>query len=138
MKQIILCIMLVTLSAASFSQQTPIVKVPLTKADYLQKSKSQKSTAWVLLGGGSALIIVGYLIGNNKDASFGDAGTGIIMGGLGVFSAVGSIPLFIASSRNKRKALNASAYFKFEKIPSMQEAVIMLHSYPTLSLKINF
>ncbi|MEO6135022.1 MAG: hypothetical protein ABIP35_07710 [Ginsengibacter sp.] len=107
------------------------------KNDYLQKSKSQKSAAWALLGSGSALIIVGVLIGNKKNASFADAGTGVVLGGLGLLSTLGSIPLFIASGRNKRKALNSSTYFKFEKAPSIQQTGIIFHSYPTISFKIN-
>lgn len=138
MKRIVICMMLVTLSALSYSQKTPTVKAPLTKNDYLQKSKSQKSTAWALLGGGTALIVAGILIGNNKNASFGQAGTGVIMGGLGFLSCIGSIPFFAASARNKRKAFYASTYFKFENTPSLREASTALHSYPAISLKINF
>ncbi|MEJ7681312.1 MAG: hypothetical protein WKG06_26375 [Segetibacter sp.] len=44
----------------------------------------------------------GFLIGNRKEASFGDAATGGVIGAIGVLSAIGSIPLFIASTKNKR------------------------------------
>ena len=138
MKKIILFPMLLILSAASFSQQIT-TNTPVTKADYLQKSKNQKSTAWVLLGGGSALMITGFLIagGGNGDVSFGAAGTGVIVGGLGFLSTLGSIPLFIASGRNKRKANAATAFFKMEKTPVIQQTGFVSRSYPALSFKIN-
>jgi hypothetical protein len=128
--------LLVTLSAASLSQQTKINKAPLTKTEYLQKSKSQKSGAWTLLAAGSASMIGGFLIGNNKNATFDDAATGVVFGGLGLLSSLGSIPLFIASGRNKRKALNASTYFKFETTPSLYRAGISSQSYPAISVKL--
>lgn len=137
MKRIIVYILLLTLPASSFSQQTTTTQSPKTKDYYLQKSKNQKSGARVLLGGGSILIVAGVLIGTNKDATFGEAGTGLVMGGLGFLATLGSIPLFIASSKNKRKAMNASSYFKFEKIPSIQGGGITSIAYPAVSLKIN-
>jgi hypothetical protein len=40
-----------------------------TKDYYLQKSKRQKTGAWVLLIGGTALIGTGLLIADSKNAS---------------------------------------------------------------------
>ena len=99
MKKIILFATFLILSASSFSQQTNS-HPSLTKQDYLQKSKNQKTTAWVLLGGGAALILVGDLIGNQKESTLGDAGTGVVIAGAGVLSMLGSIPFFIASGKN--------------------------------------
>ena len=137
MKKIILFSLLLTMSAASFSQQTT-TNTALTKTDYLQKSKHQKTAAWVLLGGGSALIITGVLIsgGGSGDVSFGAAGTGVILGGVGVLSALGSIPLFIASARNKRKGMNATAFFKMETAPVIRQGSFVQNSFPALSVKI--
>ena len=53
----------ISFTAPSFAQQTDTVK-PMARQDYLDKSKRQKTTAWVLLGGGAALIAIGLLIGS--------------------------------------------------------------------------
>lgn len=136
MKKIITCSMLLIITTSSFGQQIKPSQ-SVSREDYLTKSKSQKSTAWILLGGGSALVATGFLIGNRKESSFDDAATGGIIGSIGVLSVIGSVPLFLASSRNKRKAMNASAYLKMERTQSIQQAVINFHSYPALSIKIN-
>lgn len=134
MKKIIIFTMLLILSATSFSQQTTPSQ-PLTRADYLHKSKSQKTTAWILLGGGSALAITGLLL--NNQASFDNAGTTAIVGGVGVLSMIGSIPLFIASGKNKRKAMTTTAFFKMETAPVFKAYSMVHTSYPALSVKIN-
>lgn len=133
MKKIILFTMLLTMSATSFSQ--PTTETATVKTNYLQKSKNQKTTAWVLLGGGAALILVGDLIGNNKESSFSDAGTGVVIAGVGALSMLGSIPLFIASGKNKRKAMSMS--FKNEMIPQLQTGSFVNRAVPSLSLKIS-
>lgn len=58
MKKIItLSLLLVLFSGISFSQA--ITKnLPALKTDYLQKSKNQKTGAWVLLGGGFSVLAV--------------------------------------------------------------------------------
>ncbi|HEU4860207.1 MAG TPA: hypothetical protein VFT15_10240 [Chitinophagaceae bacterium] len=127
MKKIMIYFLLIAMPAASFCQKTND-SVPSVKTDYLTKSKNQKSAAWVLLGGGTALIGAGFLIGDSKNSTFDDAATGAILGGIGVLSAIGSIPLFIASGKNKRKALNMSANFRIENATN---------SYPAIALKIN-
>src|SRR5258705_12673666 len=134
MKKIILFIMLLILSVSSFSQQTNSRPV-LNKQDYLKKSKNQKTTAWVLLGSGAALILVGDLIGNSKESSFDDAGAGVVIAGAGVLSMLGSIPLFIASGKNKRKAMSMS--FKNEMMPQLQRGSFVNQSIPSFSLKIS-
>ena len=136
MKKIIVFALLLIISVTSFSQQTNPSK-PVTKADYLLKSKSQKNAAWVLLGGGTVLMGAGFLIGL-KEASFDDAGTGVVMvvmGGIGFLSAIGSIPFFIASGRNKRKGMSLS--FKNEVAPQIQKRSFVYRSVPSLTLKIS-
>ncbi len=58
MKKIISILLVVVISMTSFSQQIN-PKVSLTKQHYLQKSKHQINTAWMLLGGGFALSTIG-------------------------------------------------------------------------------
>jgi hypothetical protein len=113
MKKTIIYVLLLALPTSSFCQKTNDT-VPVIKTDYLVKSKNQKTAAWVLLGGGVALIGAGFLIGDSKNATFDDAGTGVVLGGIGFLSTIGSIPLFIASGKNKRKAMKATASIKME------------------------
>jgi len=122
--------MLMILAVSLFSQNTPIQK------DYLQKSKSQKSGAWVLLSAGVALMGTGLLIGDSKKASFDDAGTGIVIGGIGFLATLGSIPTFISSAKNKKKA-NSSAFFKMETTPVVQQHTFVKHSFPAIAIKIS-
>ena len=137
MKKSIVYFLLLALPAASFCQKTNDT-IPAVKTDYLLKSKNQKTAAWVLLGGGTALIGIGFLIGDSKNATFDDAGTGVVLGGIGFLSVVGSIPLFIASGKNKRKAMNASAFIKLETVPLPQKQSFVQNSYPAFSVNIIF
>lgn len=73
MKQIIIFTMLLILSATSFSQQSN-PSPTLTKQDYLQKSKHQNTAAWLLLIGGTIMIIRGtyaYLVIGSFTTSLG-------------------------------------------------------------------
>ena len=143
MKKIILFSLLLILSAASFSQQTKNVKPQLTKTDYLQKSKNQKTTAWVLLGGGTAIAVIGATIPRKEVPDLWTLGlTTTTVGGealyvLGGLAALSSIPLFIASAKNKRKAMEVSTFIKIENTRVFQQASFVSRSYPALSLKIN-
>ena len=51
---------------------------------------------------------VGLLIADNKNADFDQAGTGAVMIAIGFLADLGSIPLFIASSKNKKRAMKAT------------------------------
>lgn len=128
MKKITLFSLLLLLSAATFCQQT--TAPPLTKAEYLQKSKGQKTAAWILLGVGvtcAAIAAPGNVSLNSLPV--------LIIGGGG--AAIGSIPLFIASSRNKRKAMNATAFFKMEATQVVQQTNFVSRGYPALVIKID-
>jgi len=136
MKKIAICLALLFIAASSFCQQTNPAN-RYTREDYLKKSKNQKTGAWVLLGGGSALILIGVLVGDRKEASFDDAATGGIIAAIGILSAIGSVPLFLASARNKRKAMNASASFRFERIPTFNQTGFNFRQYPSILVKLN-
>ena len=137
MKKSMIYFLLLALPVTSFCQKT-YDTVPDIKTGYIEKSKNQKTAAWVLLGGGVALIGTGFLVGDDKEASFDDAFTGALMAGIGVLSTIGSIPLFIASGKNKRKAMNASAFIKLETVPLLQKQSFVQNSYPAFSVNIIF
>ena len=134
MKKYLFPVAMLAFCINSFSQPT-INKAATVNTDYLKKSKSQKTTAWVMLGGGAAFILIGDLIGNSKGSSFSDAGTGVVIAGIGVLSMIGSIPVFIASAKNKRRAMSMS--FKNETMPQVQKSSFVYKSIPSLTLRIS-
>lgn len=136
MKKIIIYAMLLFLTTNAFSQQINPSR-PLTRQDYLKKSKNQKTTAWVLLGGGTAVAVGAPILAVSSDWSKPSTPYEVAIY-IGCASMLGSIPLFIASKRNKRKAMNASTSFEIRQIPVLTNTELTLHSTPTLSLKFTF
>jgi hypothetical protein len=130
MKKAILFLMPLLLTAASFCQQTNPAPSQ-TKQDYLQKSKNQKTAAWVLLGGGAALLIGGVAWGSSDWEATGPSVL-FVAGGL---SMLGSIPLFISSGKNKKRAISMS--FKNEKVPWPLTNNVTNHSLPSITLKLS-
>jgi hypothetical protein len=139
MKKIIAFAILLVITINSFCQK-------LTSDQYLKKSKNQKTAAWVLLGGGAALFITGLAIPRGEELwddiwgipTVGHKNDGV-KGALyltGTLSMLGSIPLFIASGRNKGKAVAASANFQMQKRPVMQVASVVNRLYPAVSIRI--
>ena len=150
MNKAIISVMLLILSATSYSQQISSSET-LYKEDYLQKSKHQKTAAWVLLGGGFGLTALSAIIATPKvTEDYAGIFTGLfydepvpensytaetillITGSAAMFS---SIPLFIASGKNKRKAMSLS--FKKETVSQIQKSSFVYRSVPSLTLKIN-
>ena len=148
MKRLILIITAFVFFFKSFSQQIDPAPA-LTKQDYLEKSKKQKTAAWVLLGGGAVLIITGAVLSINEaeddyqddpynpfapltEADF-DGPEWVFT--TGILAGLGSIPLFIASSRNRRKAMTLS--LKNEQFQSLKNSSLVYRPMPAVSLKIN-
>ena len=146
MRKIIIVALLLIISAASFGQQTTTVTLPV-KTDYLKKSKKQNTAAWILLSGGFAFTSTGIIVGINgtTDEIVGiftgeksnklEIGAGFFFTGLAAM--IGSIPLFIASTRNKRKANTVSASFKIETGSFVRQAGLTKCGYPVMVIKIN-
>ena len=113
-----------------------------SKEYYMKKSRSQNTSAWVLLGGGAALATGGLMIGmNNLDWGFennndGDYDLGMGMFWVGSAAMLGSIPLFIGSAKNKGRSMSASASLKMEQSTRLNDAAFVNRSYPALSLRI--
>ena len=136
MKKIIVLTILLIVSVALFSQQ--IKPAPaLTKQDYQDKSNNQKSAAWLLLGGGTAVLTITAL--SNLGVCIGPGCTKktfpVVGVGLGGAAIVSSIPFFIASSQNKKKAMSLS--FKNETAPQLQKDGFANRAVPSLTLKIS-
>ena len=143
MKRIILILTAAMFFFKSFGQQ--IEPAPASpKQDYLKKSKKQKTAAWILLGAGTAMIITGVALQANeiKNDPYNPVApltdqseSGAAFFGVGLLAAAGSIPLFIASSRNKRKA--ASISFKNERFQYLKNSSVVYLPMPAVSLKVS-
>ena len=128
MKAILLFVLLVS-CIQLFAQE------PVRDQDYyLLKSKRQKSGGRALLIVGTVAIAGGVLIGNSNSSSFSDAAVGVVIGGLGVCAVVGSVPLFIASGRNKRKGMGMT--FDIRQLPNPLKQSVGYSAIPSLTLKI--
>lgn len=66
-------------------------------------SKSLKSVAWILAGGGAGFLVGGIMSAGSGRGSGSDGGAGAMIA-VGAVSLVGSIPLFIGGSNNKKKS----------------------------------
>ena len=115
--------------------------------DYLKKSKKQKTAAWVLLGGGTLLATIGAGIGvadatevvltglfTGEEAQTSSVGPALSL--IGLTAMVGSIPLFVAARKNKKKATAASLSFKMENATQLSRLAFVKSQYPAVSYKI--
>jgi len=134
MKKIILLILLLLFLIRSFGQQQTNPTPEKTKADYLKISKNQKTAAWILFGGGSIMLITGSAIffSGLEEDFFDPKGEGLMLAGFLV--ALPSIPLFIASGKNERRA--ASLSFSNMKTPQIKNSSMVYRPIPALSLKL--
>lgn len=104
---IFLTISFVTFQTLAFSQDATS-KIQISN-DLLEKSKRQKTTAWVLMGTGGAAFVYG-IAGFSRgflDFDSDERGPFQIHGialGYGLLAPLVSIPFFIKSGQNKRKA----------------------------------
>ena len=146
MRQIILCTMLFLVASSSFSQQTTS-QPSFTQQDYLEKSKKQKKIGTILLVGGGGLIATAIIIPkgelvydgicvgaycSDKYKNDGIKSAFFIAGGL---SALGSIPFFIFSKKNRRKATIVS--FKIEPTTHLYKQNLVYTSFSALRVKVN-
>ena len=136
MKSISLLLML-TISTSLFSQQTNSAK----NADYLKKSKNQKKVAWIMLGGGTTFVLTGMIIPHGEVVHAGFLGDDYKNDGIrssfqstGIIFMLASIPFFIASSKNKKKA--ASVSINNEKIKTLQKTSFAYKFVPAVRLTI--
>ena len=114
--------------------------------DHLQKSINQQKTAWILMGGGVALFLTGALIPEGEETGWNlysgyehkndDLKAGFWLGG--TVAMLGSIPFFILSAKNKRKAISTSVILKMENTVVLQQKSIINQLYPAAGIRLNF
>jgi len=133
MKKTSCTIMLLAISLKLLSQQ-----IPTPNVDYLEKSKKQKTTGWLLLGGG--FLITGIAAVANSGVCIGPGCTKkkfpIVPVAIGGAAMVSSVPFFIASSKSKKKAITIS--LKREIAPLPEKHGFVSTSIPSLNLKLSF
>ena len=105
------------------------------------------------MGGGCALITTSAILASTKVAEdVGNSFASVFSGGepipendytaenilliTGMASMIASIPLFIASKKNKRRAMDMSANIKMENARMFQYQSFVQASYPAIALKI--
>ena len=151
MRKMILYTLLLIIPAVTFCQSVAN-DIPVVKTDYLKKSKNQKTTAWVLLGGGFALTVTSALIAAPKvTEDYGNILVGVfssepvqennytaenILLITGTASMLASIPFFIASKKNKRRAMDITANIKMEDAKLIRNQSFVQASYPAITVKI--
>jgi hypothetical protein len=143
-KRLSIFILLLFFSAGSFAQSTRPSQ-EFNKEHYLKLSKSQKTGGWILLGGGTALVSAGIGIGFGQAVTqIGNifstepqktSNSGEVLFYTGLAAMAGSIPFFIASSKNRKKANALSASFKMESRSTVQQRTIVPAPYPAVSIK---
>ncbi len=141
MKKLLIICLLGIVHQASSQPITP--ETPAVKIDYLKISRAQKTAAWLMLGGGTILVIAGtsialqdvYLFSSSSGGSH--YATGSAMFYAGGIAMLGSIPLFIAGAKNKGRSMAATAQLKMEPLVSLRQQSFIKSSYPALSLKFN-
>lgn len=134
----IICTILFFLALNLFSQQTTSSH-PLSSQDYLKKSKKQKTAAWILLGGGTLTTFIGLSQINLAGSADGEVNNtpGTILFFTGLSATITSIPLFSASKKNKRRAMNASTHFEIRKSPFLAQTGLAFQSVPTFLVKVS-
>jgi hypothetical protein len=141
MKKIILSLILLSFLVKPFGQTTLNLasskdfNLSSSKYSYLKKSRTQKTIGWILLGTGAGIAAYGLVtINNYTDNQWGFNITGALIAIAGGVIAASSIPFFISSARNKRKAATLS--FSAKKNLLLQQHALAYKIQPAIALKI--
>tara|TARA_A100000171_G_C2096636_1_gene127432 strand:- start:417 stop:818 length:402 start_codon:yes stop_codon:yes gene_type:complete len=107
-----------------------------SKDYFLQKSKKQKTAAWILLGGGTAMAVGGFATFDSSWDSGSDSTTDIagIIGTVGFLTGLASIPYFISAGKNKKTAMSIT--FDYKPIYLSGDNLVSTKAHPTLTLRI--
>jgi len=138
MKKLTLIIAMIVFFFESFSQQTQPTP-SIRQQDYLKKSKKQKTAAWISLGVGTAFVIAGAAIPKNEtegaifpsENEYFKAAFYLV----GSVSILASIPYFIGSAINKRKA--ASLSVNILRLQQANKNGLVYMQMPAVSLRVN-
>jgi hypothetical protein len=138
MKKTFIFLILLLFMIKGFSQTIPSTE--FSKEDYLQKSKRQKTTGWIFLSAGVVITTVGIIGFDNtyNDDWYGNSSSDtygyLVLAG--PLISLGSIPFFISSGSNARKAATLSIRNQPILIPN--QGSLAKSSQPSLSVTITF
>jgi hypothetical protein len=110
---------------------------PKTKEYFLERSKKQKMTAWILLGTGAAAILTEAIVDNSQRGT-GKSLTGGIMTLGGAICTLASIPFFVSSSRNKRRAMALTVNNSRIVLPGANSAFARYHSSISVHIQLYY
>lgn len=138
MKKIPLCLTVLLFAAQSCCQTNTS---ELNKKMYLEKSKRQKSTGWILLGSGAGVALIGSIVlagASNADDIYqglNKTSSGVVIAGIGASAMIASIPFFISAGHNAHRA--AAISFNNQNFLIPQQKGVALKIQPALTLKIS-
>jgi len=141
MKNLLLSVFLCTAITCCIGQQLK-TNSQLLGTEQLKKAKNQRTAAWILLGAGVALDVAGIATTiSNADGIFNSEkeinhNGEYVLYIAGTAALAGSLTLFIASKKNKKKAALLS--LKNEPSSQLQNGLVRYTPIPSLNLKINF
>jgi hypothetical protein len=145
MKKILIILVTLFCTTNSFAQQTG-GNLPTLKDEYLLKSQKQKKTARILLIGGAGLVVTAFAIPRGELVYDGicigiycsdeykndDLKTAVLLAGGATM--LGSIPFFLASKKNHKRA--ASVSVKTERAIHSYSQRLVRTSFPALAIKL--
>lgn len=132
MKKHLLILALVLVGLKSFGQMQADTSSP--RYHYLKKSQNQKTAGWIMLGAGTAMAAIG-LVQFSQEFDFSGGGDGAAaLSSVGFLAMLGSIPLFIASGRNARKAATVS--LNTEPVPFLLRDAFVLKKQVALTFRV--
>jgi len=107
---------------------------------YLEISQRQQKTGWILLGTGAATTVIGIAAFSNSWDSGSDSTTdlfGFVMLG-GLISTFSSIPFFISSGVNKRRANRIAFSIYSQPYMNFELTGLTLKPQPAIKIAFNF
>ena len=136
MKSTLIITILLATSLKNFSQELAQPKTLSAKETLVQKSKNQKTAGFILLGAGTIAFFGAGLHSANNILEKTPTSDAIAAVGLGAM--IGSIPLFIAAKRNKKKAAALSAFLHLDNRQLMASNAIHQIRYPAIGFSLYF
>jgi hypothetical protein len=115
---------------------------PITFKDYTVKSKHQRTAARILLFGGAGVTLTAFVVAmsNANKTWWGildedvNTTTEDVLLVVGNASMLGSIPLFIAASKNRRKAQKLQVSIDIQKDQRIVSTAFKTYHYPVVKL----
>lgn len=142
--RVIFLLLLLLQGITLFSQ---VQTSPMTvKEDYLKKSKNQKKVANILLIGGGALVATGLIFPRGEEerdmsafyiyANYKNDGISAVLILTGTVAMLSSVPFYLASSKNKRRARAITVNMQNQDILIPSNSTLILKRQPSVTLKL--